>query len=253
MHAVKTLLFILTLLLTGCGAAPDARAGDTGALELKVYQVPDGFQEELAEVANRAFSAVSEKDQLRVARVEVLPNGDLALLAPASIHKGFAELAAKVKERRPSGPNNATIDCWVLLGMRDGKDEPLAEELTELNAVLDQLNRGGVGGFRLLEKFRLSSSLGASARATGKYLEFNQNLSMVRGRVVADLRLGGIRGVISDMRTRLHLEPGKFVVIGESTFSYGDSPQENESLWAGEISKSPTLYYIIRASFDERR
>ncbi len=247
MNIVKALIIGSLVFLTGCNPSTAQNRGGE-EMKLAVYQVPDGFQEELADVINHSFAVVADQSSQRsMARVEVLPNGDLALLGPTLIHAGFEQLIEEVSKRRPTGPNNASIDCWVVMGLKSGDDR--GDNLDELKPAIDQLRAGGVRAFKLLEKFRLSSSMGARATTTGKYFQFSQNLAMLNGRVISDLNISGIRGVVSEMETRLHLKPEKFVIIGEATFSYGANVEKNESLWEGVSERTPSLYYIIRATF----
>ena len=207
------------------------------AVSLKSYEVPAGYAEQVRSVLRSVFH-----DQPITARAELSPDGQLLVLGPDGVQQGVDELLAKMKDRKPPpAPPAIELNYWLVLGV-PAKETSIGAGLDEVRPALDSVTATqGPMRFVKLERLRLQSLRDEHADATGMYATVNQRASIADGRVLADVEIGTGSGARMD--TRLSIEPGKLLVLGEAGINmdmFRPSPVDGQE---GPF----TLFYVVRA------
>lgn len=244
--AARRLALLGVLAVTACQPseplAQAVPAADEDAALLRTYVVPPEHARSLERALASALS--TGKDLPPRGTVERLPDGKLVVVAPAGIHEGIAALVAGLDVRAPAPAHTAELDYWVVVGEAaaeaGGLDGELAPALQAI--VRDQ----GPMRFTSLEQVRVASLIDETAKVHGNRLEVRQVVSDVGGRLVADIDLTidpsadfdpgdrCHRGACKDFRTRVHVNPGQLLVIGQTGLA---AP-------AGAPTRS--LFYVVR-------
>lgn len=203
---------------------PEATA-DADEPLLRTYTVPPEHTRSIVRALQSALS--TGKDLPPHGTIEELPNGQLVVVAPVGIHDGIAELIKGLGATRPPPAHTATFNYWVVVG------EPAAEasglDTPELAPALQAIVREqGPMKFSLLEQAQLATLVDESAKAQGDRMEVRQVVTEVGGRLVADIDLDVdvnpeydpnarcSRGMCKSFRTRVHVNPGQLLVVGQT-------------------------------------
>jgi hypothetical protein len=251
---IGMLLAGVTLLLASCGGGPD---GDPQEMQMRTYRVPEGLNTpEFRGDLSRSLTTGEQK----LGTVQTLSDGTLLVTAPASVHEGIEDLVAEMSQRRSAepvaAPATVTISYWFLLGRpREGGGVEVASPTLERNAamrpVLEEIV-GAQGGmqFELLEQLQLRSlDNGTHGAIRGRRISAEQRVMEHGGdERLADIKITifGPRGVRHTLESRIRLEPGRYVVLGQTAFNdKGDKPSALESL-GGDLM----LYYVISSEID---
>ncbi|MBL9105752.1 MAG: hypothetical protein JNL82_32825 [Myxococcales bacterium] len=253
MHIARPLFTFTarTLVLAGllgaaacqAGPLPQAPPIDEDAALLRTYAVPPQQARSLERALASALS--TGKDTPPRGTVERLPDGKLVVVAPPGIHEGVAALVAGLDAGAPAPAHTAEIDYWVVVGEAAGESGGV--EGSELTPALQAIVRDqGPMRFTTLEKVRVASLIDESASVHGNRLEVGQVVTDVGGRLVADVDLTidpsadfdpdqrCHRGACKSFRTRVHVNPGQLLVIGQTGLA---AP-------AGAAGRS--LFYVVR-------
>jgi len=236
------------LLLAGCNGSSQSHPVERDLI-LKTYQVPDGYQEEIRDVTNRAFRSLAEQGE--VGRLEQLPNGDLVLVAPKKIHEGFAEMLEHLGTRKATGPKTATLQCWLVVGKRG--DGGVSPELDDIPEVTKALKEKGITEMVLLDRLKISSNIGARAKVQGEFFQLNHVLNRIGPQWILDLRIQGMKWITSDIDTRVQLEANRFVLLGETRLPLDSGHEQNALLKSLNLGETPYLFYVIRILDSEDR
>jgi hypothetical protein len=145
------LLFPAAVLIAACSNEPDPSSGTAGVetedpLVLKLYETGDASPRNVDEALGFLLSGIEE------ARIRALPNGRVAISAPASAHSGIERMIAALAESGDAEPRSIRIHQWLIEGKPADRTTiperlaPLRDALTELtDAVgplsLEQLDR----------------------------------------------------------------------------------------------------------------
>jgi hypothetical protein len=187
-------------------------------VQLRSYRVPDGMGQQLRSLLGNVLSGV-EKDNL-LGRASLAPNGELVVVAPATVQRGVEDLLKEIASVPRKGLTTVEIGYW-LVGTRPGaapKDQ--SGELSEVARALGSQLPANVH-LELIEKLRLQSMTDESAEMWGRNLQVHQMAAASEGRIVADLRLSrSHESSANRVETRVQLTPGQLLVLAES----GDQP-----------------------------
>ncbi len=241
---MKYLLSLPLFLLFSCrsDAVPPIEKPDDfmSQVTLKSYTVPPGMQEPLKEILNRNFRSLSN-DSSTVARIEVLPNGQVALLAPYHIHQGMEELIKGLENAKLPPAENTVLDFWIVLGKTPEKSS-FDSRLGEVKHVLEGADKAQQN-FILLEKLRVNTALGTNSSATGTFFQIEYGLYKSIGNNLAELQISSEQGSHTRLRTQIYLKPGQYTVLGESAYQL-------DAGLAKRMNQEPgyyNLYYILKS------
>jgi hypothetical protein len=234
--------FALTALLVGCKEKevrfqPADPTEQESAVALKSYDVPSGHAQQVSSVLRSVF-----RDQEITARAELSPDGQLLVLGPDGVQQGVDELLAKMQDRKPPpAPPAIELNYWLVLGT-PAAEHTVGTGLDEVKAALDSVSAAqGPMRFVKLERLRVQSLADEHANAGGIFAKIRQRASLNNDKVLADV---GIEvGPGARMDTRLSIEPGKLLVLGEAGINmsvFRPSPVDGEE---GPF----TLFYVVRA------
>lgn len=243
---VVVALFVTLLPAVGCGQAPK-ESGDSGEMEIRAYNVPEGMDAE--QLRSHLAYSLNRGDQ-KLGIVDAYPDGSLVVTAPASVQAGVETLIEHMRTASPRttpGPKTIAIDYWIVVGRPVGKaadaKDPQVEDrnLMALAPALVQIQTAqGPMTFRLLDKLRLT---GGSSQVNGRFTSVEQQVSTLgSGGWIADIRID-LQG--HSIRTRVNLEPGKLIVLGETGLSAQMFP-----VLKATNDENLMLYYVISADID---
>ncbi len=248
---------LLLLAVAGLGTACGFREqpGDPQAMTIKNYDAPQGYS---ARDIHRIVGTVLGHGEGSVGRATTGPGGTIIVTAPESVHRGIGELLAKLEAQgtRPVEPEaSVTLNYWFLVA-RPRPDgglsvaSPALAKNAALRPVMEQIvgSQGGME-FHLLEQMRLTTIESEDGSVRGRFVEIRQRLMRYEsGQRVADIRLTmfGSQGVRHTLETRVKLESGRFVVLGETAFK----AQGSEFAALREERDELMLYYVISSSID---
>ena len=234
--------FILMLALWGCNShsAEQQTPSGTPDVELATYKVPEGSQEMIKEVLNRSFRALSAHP---IARVEILPGGQIAVLAPPKVHKGVAVMVKELSATPMDKPRNSHLSVWMVLA-KPASDSHYNEGLNSVKGVLEEVSMSDTYHYTLLDRMGVTAATGTHTQGFGQYFETSFSLSQASGQTVVELNIEGRRGVESSLRTQLYMETDKYTVLGESSFMMHEHVAKETDMEAGPY----VLLYILKAS-----
>ena len=233
----------LLMSLAACGAqSPDA-VERLQFRELRSYEVPREYRDDLRTMLAMALFSGAENEQINVTNG---PGSTLLVTAPARIHRGVEQVLSADLEMPVTG--SATLTYWFLIGRRlDGVEgsapySVAGRQVPVLEPILEQVaNAQGATEFALLEEFQLSS-LSRHAEATGRLGSVSQNATRSGDQVVAD-----VNATLTPHRfqSRVALEDGQFLVLGY----VGLNSEFLQPRVGQDLAGFSTLYCIITADF----
>jgi len=246
---ILTLGVLVTVaLVLGCGTP--GVADNPQNVELRIYSVPHGFENEVRSMLVSALGT----DENRIGRASVGPAGKLVVVAPPGVQKGVEALVRELEalDSPPPTPVPVTLTYWMVVGKPAGGDGPatgpagrfevVGNGLDDLAPALEQISRTqGPQQFALLERLQLSSSGDNWARVGGRHTRIDQRAATVQDNVVADLRIN-IRQY--GLETQVKLKPSQFIVLGQS--GYDGDPVASLDPKQAELA----LYYVITSDME---
>lgn len=237
----------LALVALACAATLGCRTPAPAPVEhepftLKTYEVPHGYEAQVRALIRGVTDA----------SVEVAPNGKLLVNATPGTHSGIRQLIADLKASAPpadEGP--VTLTYWLILGRApEGKvsDAIVTRGFPERGQkdvlpALQALNASqGPFEFALLERVELVGALDRTLEAQGEWVKIQQRVTRDGGGLSAELSVDADGPPF--LQTELQLEPGKFLVLGQTSFDQ-DRLRPNPF---GRLSNQNTmLFYVVRA------
>jgi hypothetical protein len=251
---IGILLAGAALLLGSCSGGPEA---DPQEMQMRTYRAPEGMS---ARRFRDTLSGSLTTGEQKLGTASKLSDDSVLVTAPASVHEGIEDLVREMARRGAAEPEpapaTATIGYWFLLGRpREGGGvdvaSPTLERDDEIRRVLDEIvgTQGGME-FELLERLQLKSlDNGTHAAIRGRRIAAEQRVMEHGGdERLADIKITifGPRGVRHTLESRIRLEPGRHVVLGQTAFNdKGDQPSALESL-----GEDLMLYYVISSEID---
>lgn len=257
----KLSLFTIGLLafgLTACSPAPtlqfDASPTESqdavhGELLLRTYQVPQGEADAISQSLDALFRV--KNDQVILARVEVLPNQQLAVYATASTHQSVAEVLAQLKPSVKTKPLQAKISYWLVLAKPAENSVEPTGGLLEVKAALNQITQQhGALQFELLERLELTSvqrRLGSAghvdpATVRGSLFVVEQEINQQKDSSELKLSIQKIRSASDELNSKL---PNDYLLSTRLTATQPDQLLVVGSN-ASDIAKGQYLYTIVR-------
>ena len=236
-HYARLLAILFSTALAGC-ASPQAPAPEGDAepvLELVTYSLHPSQSATVQGVLSRLFRSQSEA----VGKYSEAPGGRIAVLAPASVQAGVAELIEQVgqTEAVETGPANVRFSYFLVGGESATQSGPVSADLTPLADTLGAIEGwDGPQRFWLAGHSTLTSLDGERAQSSSARLGLSQvaTIDPTSGHIVADIELS-VTGDASSgpaMETRVQLKPGQTLIL--STLDGGAKQPDN-------------LYVIVRA------
>lgn len=216
---------------------PAEPAEQSASVALKSYDVPSGHAQQVRTVLRSVFH-----EQEITARAELSPDGQLLVLGPDGVQRGVDELLAKMKDRKPPpAPPSVELNYWLVIGT-PAAEHTVGAGLDEIRGALDSLSAAqGPMRFVKMDRMRVKSLADEHANANGIYGSVRQRATLADDKVLADVGIdvgGGGR-----LDTRLAIEPGQLLVLGEAGIDmsrYTPSPVDGQE---GPF----TLFYVVRA------
>lgn len=247
--------------VTACGNVGGIVPGSAEPLVLRTYEVPPDRQDDIREMLQSALGA----GESGIVRVTNGPRGTVLVVAPSRIQADISQILDGGLEAPPAaGP--ITLTYWFVVGRpldRAPDDRPYALAGSTDDSRLDPVLREiaaveGPTEFSLIEQIQLTSMNRHDGMVTGPFGEVRQRATTSGAGIVADVSiffgLNGPRGS-NNLDSQLLLEPGQFVVMGQSGLDDG------EPMSASTVGSSPqdvfsndrtedlhTLYYVISAA-----
>ncbi len=248
-------LLTLSSMFAGCGLQNPVPAPGTGGMEVRTYEVPEEYQDDLRGMLQSALQPVGDNPNPR-GRVINGPGGTLLVTASARIQAGIEQVLTQDLDARPvSRPVSLTY--WILVGRPRESSQPqpfsvVGGSIPQLEPVLGQIaSADGSTEFSLLEQVQLTSMNQEAARVSGQFFSVGQTTVRSGEKVVVDVEIGGWGNAFGEpvgpapgLRSRVVLEVGQFLVLGRTGFggtlpdAFPDSRGENDL----------ALYYVIAAA-----
>ena len=245
-------LLAALVIVAACGRDS---SGDPEDVELMSYAVPEGYNaREWRDMLRGALTLGDHK----IGGVRLGPGNTLVVTAPRSVQAGVEKLLKELESRGPiAGPTHesVSVNYWVLVGRPLASGDPGSPvrigsgrriSLEKLSPVLDQIaSAQGPMEFHLLEQLTLTSiDDQQSAEIRGRYVRLNQRVMKDdAGQRLADISLS-IPG--HQVESRVKLDPGKFVILGQTAFN-----AQRGSVPAGlNQAEDLMLYHEISADID---
>jgi hypothetical protein len=218
-------------------------------LILRTYQVPAGEAHAVRRTLDSLFRVKSE--QVSPARVEVLPDQQLAVYATEAIHQTVAAVLAQLKPSVKAKPLQAKISYWLVLAQpAENPIEPTAG-LIEVKAALNQITQQhSILQFELLERLELTSvqrTQGSTehsedALVRGSMFTISQQMTQQSDSSQLQLSIQKNRNLSAEFNRKL---PNEFLL---NTKLIADQPDQLLVVGsnASDIAKGQYLYTIVR-------
>ncbi|MBI4914657.1 MAG: hypothetical protein HY825_02325 [Acidobacteria bacterium] len=216
------------------------RPADPGRPVLATYPLPRGLGERVVGLLRDLLV----EGEHPIGRVTLAPGDRVIVVAPESIQEGVSETMKSLADAPPPPPP-ATIQLhyWLVLG-RPAAQASGMERLGEGAVAMDAIMRSqGPLDLRLVDEVRLASMEGEWAEVGGRKAHIEQRVARIGDRVIADLNVGAV----GNLRTRVQLEPGKFVVLGQVGYDEHEAALAYVGPGAPEPVQDALLYYVVRA------
>jgi len=242
-------LAVAILSTAACGA-PGGAGEQAAGVELRSYEVPEGYKNELASQLRYVLQGSEES---AVGRVIGGTGNNLIVVAPPGIHDGVKALLRDLEEMGPaSPPTQARLTYWVVSGRPTGAGGTAGRPfVTTGPAGLDQIEPALAGiaeaqgptEFRLLERLEILSTGHDWAQAYGQVVRVRQRATVSGESVVADVEVN-LGGASLGVETEVVIRPGQYLVLGQAGVPYTHM-RETKELQAPDVS----LYYVVAADF----
>jgi len=194
---------------------------------MRTYEAPAGRAEELASVLQRVLS--SPPDMAPIGKARAMDGDRVIVVAPAGIHTGIEHLCAQLEQRGSAPARSVEITYWLVHAKPAEHTDVSAAP--EIEAALQEIAAtAGPTAFTLFERATLSSMLNAEAKTSGARAEFEQVATAHERGIVADVDIS-LRTASGRLETRISVQPGKTVVIGQNGVEGDDA----------------RLFYVLRA------
>ena len=215
---------VLVFGAASCRPAPGPPGSEV--LELRSYEVPEGYSRELEILVNRALDGgEGNADKGRALQG---PGGELILVATPQIHRGVGEMLGKLELAPAQPPRNIWCSYYVVLGRpmtAEASDVP-DSRLSSITKALDAIRLAdGPQFFELWDSRSLLSVDGQTAVIDGRSLRVRQTASYSPENETIQLELGVASG-LGNIDTQVQLVPDQLLVLGRNA---GTSDGQNTS------------------------
>ncbi len=232
-----TMLGAALLLATGASCAdPHGANGQSDeAVVLRTYLLPEKESpERVRAMLQRLLDRGENEAQWSV---QMTQRGILSVVAPERIQKGIPELLEQIAKKESHPPRTIEMTYWIVVE-EPGEGSSFDESLSEIAEPLRQIGAGeGEVHLRLLERLRLRSLSDGRARIAGSHAMVSQTVSVGPNSLLADVGLSLSSPVgRTSLDTRLHLDEGKHLILGESALSLRQDGEDAPG----------RLFYVVR-------
>lgn len=194
--------------------------------DLRTYDVPPQFQQEIYNALARVLSPEGQPTQ---GRVQLLPSGQILVNASPETLTQIEAVLRSIRTQPVAETPRAELRYWVVLGSRppggasDAVGSPVPPALDD---VLDELSRlHGNLSFRVIGTAALKTESGQAGEIGGAAGLFVEQTAYVQGDTLS-AEIGMFLRAVSDnpvsVELRTTLRRGEFVVLGESELKDGD-------------------------------
>jgi hypothetical protein len=235
-------MFLFMSCSGGASSTATAEGGRLDALELRAYQVPQGFEDDLVGILGSLF----RKGEEQIGRAMAGPSGVVLVTAPASIHSGIDKFVDDIRDKKIalSESNAIELKYWFVLGRPAPESETTLvmhdPRLEEVQPALEAIVEAqGTMEFALIERLSIVSNSGERGQADGQYSGAEHNISSGPNGIAGDFSIR-IKHGQGSIRTRMTMKPGQYVVLAESAYGrpWGPFKDNLEQL---------SIFYVVRA------
>lgn len=239
------LLSAVCLFASACNFHSGTDAPEPEQIEMAVYDAPAGTAQQIKNVLQQAFYRNEQTPP--VARATVTPDGKIIVTGPKSVQDGVANLMKNVGKLEAQPIPTIELKYWLVLAKRGANGVP--PELAELTSTLNAVS-GASGGldFELLEELTIRSQADDDGEVEGKNAKLWQVASVTGGTLTARIDIDPVGP--SRLKTRVQLEKGQTLVLGESGFEL--HPMMLKAGTTGSI-ESRKLFYVVRPTVIEAK
>lgn len=206
------------LFLIGCSSGSDPLGYGNEPLVLKIYDIPLGMGDGLTSMLNRNFRSVSTNEKTAIGRAEIMPNGQLSVLATPSVQRGVHDILESLKQAKVMPLKNSALETWVVIS-RSAEEAVIPANLAVLKESLQAASPSPTE-FWLLEKMRGVSAEGTKTAVYGQFFS-QEYLLKTRGEMLmVDFEMAGL-GNSYRLNTEVLLERNQMLVLSESRYVLG--------------------------------
>ena len=202
------------LLLAACNPPTnDSESHDSqDPLVLEVYPASTGMAGQIESAL--AYLLAGSARENRTGIVTVLPNGHIAVSAPASMQPGIAALIEQIAESEPEPPSQVRIRQW-LVEATPAKNVMIPDNLASLEKPLTNTTAlTGPLSFKRLEQVEFRVLEGRQGRINGKMLDVSaQARQIVSDTILLRMQIRS-RPTGSYLETDMSVNSGERVVMG---------------------------------------
>jgi hypothetical protein len=227
------LLFPAAVLIAACSNEPDPSSGTAGVetedpLVLKLYETGDASPRNVDEALGFLLSGIEE------ARIRALPNGRVAISAPASAHSGIERMIAALAESGDAEPRSIRIHQWLIEG-KPADRTTIPERLAPLRDALTELT-DAVGPLSLeqLDRTEFVTNENQISNITGKLLRTNIRAHAAGDALLLDVNVS--TPSLGRINTEITVPSGEHVVLAQIQRPFED-----------EADPDSIIVFVIRA------
>jgi hypothetical protein len=205
--------------------------------DLRTFDVDPQYQQEVFTALRRILTPDEGKIPAVNGRVEQLPSGQILVNADAATLDQVEKVLQAMRTRSTTATPQVTLRYWAVLGTAAGDGAAGAPRLPTppaLNGVLGELRRiHGDLAFRVLGSAAVTANSGQQGAAQGWPLSVEQTVHVQGNTLNAaiSMYLTGMapntigNSQLGSLTVRTALEPGEYVVLGESHVQFNSGPQ----------------------------
>lgn len=213
------------LLLAACNPLPnDSEKNDApDPLVLEMYPADSGIADRIE--SDLGYLLSSGEDG--VGKVATLPNGHIAVAAPASMQSGIATLIEQITESGPERPKQVRIRQWLIEGTA-APQTSIPPTLASLEAELrDFTSSAGKMAFERLDTSQHIMLDGKHSNLSSRLLNSSLQTRIEAGRILADVNTSA--PMLGRINTEVSVESGQRLVIAQVGKPDGEG-EETEKL-----------------------
>lgn len=206
-----TFLICTVLLLSACNPPPNdsetSRANEP--LVLEVYPVGSG----MADPIESALRDLLGNDETSMGNVRALPNGNIAVAAPASMQPGIATLIEQIAQSEPERTQQIQIRQW-LIEATPAAQTNVPETLALLEAELrDFASSAGDMAFERLDTSQHIMLNAKFSNLSSKLLHSSVQARIEGERILADVNTRA--PMMGRVNTEFSVESGQSLVVAQ--------------------------------------
>jgi len=230
---IRTALLIGTLvLLAGCNRPPnDPESGQAhDPLVLEVYPAGPG----MAERIESSLAYLLSGRDTRVGRVTTLPNGHIAVSAPASMQSGIAALIDEIVDTGPAATRQVRIRQW-LIEATAAEQTSVPDNLASLEAELrDFTSSVGAMTFERLDRAEHVMRDGKRSILESKLLNSSFSTRIQGDRILVDVHTSA--PMLGRLNTEFSAQTGQNLIMAQL-----------EKVESDEQAAGSMILFVVRA------